>query len=70
MIPANTPTKTMRIYGIGSRVLTNGRIGGHVWTRLKRIASTGTAPSNNPWVTMLQAHIECDTFGSRDITSK
>ena len=26
--------------------------------------------TNDPWVTMLQAHLECDTMGSRTPTAK
>ena len=69
-IPANTPTKTHLIVPIGAVTLTNYRIGAHMYPRLKRVASTGTAPSANPWVTMLQAHIQLDTLGSTQITSK
>lgn len=69
-IPANTPDKTMLILSIGNFTPTNVKIGGHCIARLKRIASTGTAPTNNPWVPMLQMHIQCDTLGSRQIASK
>lgn len=69
-IPANTPSTTMQIVSIGSFVPTDGRIGGHVFARLKRIGSVGAAPSRNPWCTMLQLHIECDTVGSRSIGTK
>lgn len=69
LIPANTPDKTMFILSIGNFTPT-ANIGGHVVARLKRVASTGTAPTNNPWVPMLQMHVECDTLGSNDIASK
>lgn len=69
-IPANTPTKTMLIVPISTFTPTGGRIGGHVFARLRRIASVGTAPTSNPWCTMLQLHIECDTLGSRLIATK
>lgn len=70
LIPANTTTKTMKLFSIGSFTPTSGKIGGQVYARLKRVAATGTAPTNNPWVTMLQAHIENDTMGSRQIGIK
>jgi len=70
LIAANTPTKSMRIISIGSFTPANTSIGGHAVAILKRIASTGTAPSANPWVSMLQMHIECDALGSRSISDK
>jgi len=70
LIPANTTSKTMMLMSIGNFTPTGGRIGGHVFARLRRIASTGTAPSNDPWITMLQAHITVDTIGSRRISAK
>ena len=70
MIPANTPNKTMLIVSVGNFEPTGIKIAGHCLARLKRIASTGTAPAANPWVAMLQLHIECDTNGSRQMTVK
>jgi hypothetical protein len=70
LIPANTTTKTMLILSLGNFTPTGIKIGGHCIARLKRIASTGAAPTNNPWVPMLQMHIECDTLGSRTIANK
>lgn len=69
-IPANTPDKKMIIVPIYQWTPTNAKIAGHVYARLRRIASTGTAPTNNPWCTMLQLHIQCDTLGSRTISAK
>ena len=45
-------------------------IGSQVYARLQRLATTGAAPASDPWVTMLQAHLECDTMGSRTPTAK
>lgn len=70
LIPANTPDKTMLIMSLGSFVPTNGRIGGHVLARLKRVAASGTAPSNDPWIPMLQLHIQVNTMGSAGIGTK
>jgi len=69
-IPANTPDRTMLLLSIGSYTYTGGRISSHIWPRLKRIVSTGLAPTNNPFCTMLQAHILCDSVGSKNIISK
>ena len=33
-------------------------------------AAQVSAPASDPWVTMLQAHLECDTMGSRTPTAK
>lgn len=70
LIPANTAAKTHLIFNIGTITLTGGHVGAHVWARLKRIAAVGTVPSANPWCSMLQLHVECDTIGSRTITAK
>ena len=70
LIPANTPAKTMMLMSIGNFTPTGGKIGGHVYARLRRIASVGSAPGSDPWITMLQAHILVDTIGSRQISAK
>jgi len=69
-IPASTTDKTMKLFSLGNNTLTGYRIGAHIYARLKRVATSGAAPSADPWVTMLQAHLECDTLGSREIASK
>ena len=69
-IPANTPDRTMILGILPSWVPVGGKIGAHVWPYLKRVASVGAAPSNDPFCTMLQLHIECDTAGSRNIGTK
>lgn len=69
LIPANTPTKTHLLQAITSSTI-SGKIGGHIFARLKRVTSSGTAPTNNPWCSMLQIHLELDTIGSRAISSK
>lgn len=70
LIPANTPDKTMFIMPLGNFTPSTIKIGGHCVARLKRVAASGTAPSGNPWIPMLQLHIECDTIGSRAMTTK
>lgn len=69
LIPANTPTKSMLIMSLGS-FTPSVHIGGHVVARLKRVAAGGTAPTNNPWIPMLQLHVQIDTIGSRNISAK
>jgi hypothetical protein len=69
LIPANTPTKTMMIVPITS-FTPPIKIGGHAIARLKRVASVGAAPTSNPWIPMLQMHIQLDTLGSRYIGAK
>lgn len=73
LIPANTPTKTPLVFEISRPTLTGAKIGDHVWARLRRIANTTpgrNAPTSNPWCSMLQMHVECDTVGSRQISTK
>lgn len=70
LIPANTADKTMTILSIGSFVPTDGHITAHVIPQLKRIASTGTAPTSDPWIDKLQLHIRCNSLGSRNIGTK
>lgn len=69
-IPANTPSKTMLIMSLGTAGLTGYRIGAHIYPRLKRVTATGAAPAANPWIPMLQAHIQLNSLGSTQITSK
>jgi hypothetical protein len=68
-IPANTADRTHIIYEI-SKVTFAGTIGTQVYARLKRVAAVGTAPTANVFCPMLQLHVECDTVGSRAISSK
>ena len=71
LIPANTPDRTHFFVPIGVQSMTGYTIGTHVYARLHRIDSTtGTAPSEDVFCSMLQMHIQCDTFGSRLIDSK
>lgn len=69
IIPANTLDRTHIIVQIGHQVLP-AKIGGHVFARLKRVASTGLAPTNNPFCTMLQMHILVNTIGSKHMNLK
>jgi hypothetical protein len=69
LIPANTPSKTQMIMNLGSFTPAI-KIGSHVVARLRRIASVGAAPTSNPWIPMLQLHVQIDTMGSRNIGTK
>jgi len=69
LISANTADKTMLILPLGS-FTPPVPIASHVVARLKRVASVGAAPTGNPWIEMLQLHIQTDTVGSRNMTTK
>jgi len=71
LIPANTPANTHLSFNINSAFsLASQALGAHIKPRLKRVTSTGTAPTTNPFCEMLQIHFEMDTLGSRQITTK
>lgn len=70
LIPANTPDRTHLIYPIASFTPSTAKIGTQVYARLKRVAATGTAPAADPFIPMLQIHIEVDTLGSRQLGTK
>jgi hypothetical protein len=70
LIPADTPDRTHLIFTLGTLSQPTGLIGRHVYATLTRIASTGTAPTANPFCTMLQMHVRVDSAGSRSITQK
>jgi hypothetical protein len=69
LIPANTPSKTMMVVNLASFTPAI-KIGSHAVARLKRVASVGAAPTSNPWIPMLQMHVQLDTLGSRTISNK
>lgn len=70
LIPANTPDRTHLIYPIASFTPSAAKIGTQVYARLKRVAATGTAPAADPFIPMLQMHIEVNTLGSRQLGLK
>lgn len=69
LIPANTPIRTHLLFNIHTWS-DIGNIGRHVKGRVKRVAAVGTAPSVDPFSEMIQLHVQCDTGGSRNITTK
>jgi hypothetical protein len=70
LIQANTLSISNLIFSIAQLNDNNLKIGSHIKCRLTRIASSGLAPSNNPFCEMMQMHVEQDTTGSRSITTK
>lgn len=62
--------RTHKYTSIGVIDGTNIKIGAIISLRIRRIASTGTAPSNNPFGLMLGLHYEKNTLGSKMRTSK
>jgi hypothetical protein len=72
LIPANTPDRTHLIVPIHTFTPTEGTIASHVYAYFSRIAATddAAAPTNNPFLTMLQVHIQVDTLGSRQVRVK
>lgn len=69
-IPANTPTKTGCYTSIGVINDPSLKFGSQIKMRLRRITSTGTAPTNNPYALQVGIHFEADTLGSRTTTGK
>jgi predicted RecA/RadA family phage recombinase len=70
LIPANTPALTHFLVPIYIWTPTSFLIGSHVKARLKRIASSGAAPSANFFCSKFQMHARIDGGGSREIGIK
>ena len=69
-IPANTPNRSGVYTSVATITGTGIKMGAHIKMRLRRIASTGTAPTNNPFAIQVGIHYELDTLGSRTTTAK
>lgn len=70
-IPANTPAKSHIIFTELPVIPGSSfRIGAYILWRLRRISSTGTAPSANPFALTLGFHVLNDTLGSDTIGQK
>lgn len=67
LIPADTPDRTHIPVVIGLVDLPTMQKGAHIYARLTRVASVGTAPSENIFLSMLQLHVECDSIGTTDL---
>lgn len=69
-IPANTPARTHMYSSVGTLFPATSIIGCQILTRLRRIASTGTAPTSNPFAIQQGIHYEVDTIGSKGLMNK
>jgi hypothetical protein len=70
LIPANTPDRTHIVASVGTIAMTGGLVGAYIGAFYKRIASTGTAPSSNPFVIAVGLHYQRDMLGSRTMYVK
>ncbi len=69
-IPASTTDLTAFTIDIGDNTSGNFVQGAIVKGRVRRIASTGTEPAADPFLTEVGLHIESDTIGTRTATAK
>jgi hypothetical protein len=67
-IPADTPALTHFITDLTS--FTTMNIASQMYTRLSRIAASGTSPADDPIVIGVHYHYELDSPGSRQILTK
>lgn len=65
LIPANTPSRTHMYSSFGAVSIPGEKVGLCVISRIRRLASAGTAPSANPFALQQGIHISKDTLGSR-----
>jgi expansin (peptidoglycan-binding protein) len=70
VIPANATDKSHFYTSVATFTPTGGKVGAYLCMALKRIASTGTAPTSNPWILAVGVHYEGDTLGTRTISAK
>lgn len=68
-IPANTPDRHHLYFSIADIDLTGFHFGAQFEVRLKRITSTGLAPSSDPFIFGLALHLEYNKLGSREEAS-
>ena len=67
-IPAGTTSKTNKYISIGTISGTGLESGDSVKMQLKRIASSGTEPSNDPFVLMVGFHLRQEKLGTTAYT--
>ena len=60
----------MIVMNLGSFTPSGLGIGSQTVARLNRIAAVGAAPTSDPFVPILQMHIQVDTLGSRTVIAK
>ena len=70
VIPANTPDLTHMITSLTAITGTSLKIGAYVKARIRRIASTGTEPTADPFGLAMGVHYQVDTIGSRFLADK
>jgi hypothetical protein len=67
---ATNVDKTHYYTDVVSFTPSGGKVGACLNLSLKRIAASGTAPTNDPWCLMVGVHYQIDTLGSRSETAK
>ncbi len=70
IIPASTTDLTSFSIDIGDDTTGNFVQGAIIKGRIRRIASTGTEPTSDPFLTELGVHLESDTIGTRTAIGK
>lgn len=70
IITANTPDRTQRYVSIGVIAGAGLEFGAQLKMRLRRIATTGIAPTGKPFALQVGVHFTGDTIGSRTISDK
>lgn len=69
-IPASTPDLTHMYTPLSTITGTSLKIGAYIKARIRRIASTGTEPTNDPFGLALGIHYQANTIGSRKLADK
>lgn len=69
-IAAGEATPYHHYTSIGTLDMTGGSIGAALVWRIRRIASSGTAPTTDPFLLQVGVHYEMDTLGSRQRATK
>jgi hypothetical protein len=70
-IPTATAAKQSYLLSMGSVTLTGLHLGSQITCRARRIAATGgTEYADDVYITQVGVHLECDTLGSRTVSSK
>lgn len=70
LIPANTADRTHEVSTIGTISIQTLEIGSVILFNIKRITSTGIAPTSNPFFLQVGCHIEIDSIGSKTMYVK
>lgn len=64
VIPANTPNRTHLVHSLGTIDMRGGLVGAYLGAMYTRIAASGTAPTNNPFILAVGLHIQLNSLGS------